>query len=75
MPQSLAKIYLHLVFSTHDRRESIPDSMRDALHCYMATVLSNIGCHAVLISSTKDHVHVLFELSCTHGKQNYESTE
>lgn len=65
MPQSLAKIYLHLVFSTHDRRESIPDSMRDALHCYTATVLSNLGCHAILINSTKDHVHVLFELSRT----------
>jgi putative transposase len=65
MPQSLAKIYLHLVFSTHERRESIPDSIRDALHRYLATVLSNLDSHAVLINSTKDHVHILFELART----------
>ena len=67
MPQSLAKIYLHLIFSTKDRAPTINDRMRDPLHRYMATVLKNLGCHADLINSVADHVHLLFELGRTVG--------
>jgi putative transposase len=65
MPQSLARIYLHLVFSTKGRAPIIRDQIRDPLHRYMAAVLNNLGCHASLINSVDDHVHVLFELGRT----------
>ena len=65
MPQSLAKIHLHLVFSTKNRAPLLPDSLRDSLHGYMATVLANLGCHATLINSVEDHAHILFELART----------
>ena len=65
MPQSLAKIHLHLVFSTKNRAPLLPDSLRDSLHGYMATVLANLGCYANLINSVKDHAHILFELART----------
>jgi REP element-mobilizing transposase RayT len=65
MPQSLAKIYLHLVFSTKGRVPTLTDEARDPLHSYLATVIKNLGCHANLINSVEDHVHVLFELSRT----------
>ena len=65
MPQSLAKIYLHLVFSTKGRASTINDRMHDPLHRYMATVLKNLGCHANLINSVEDHIHLLFELGRT----------
>jgi putative transposase len=65
MPQSLSKIYLHLIFSTKGRAPLIRDQMRDPLHRYMATVLKNLGCHANLINSVNDHVHLLFELGRT----------
>jgi REP element-mobilizing transposase RayT len=65
MPQSLARIYLHLVFSTKDRTPIISDQIRDPLHAYTAIVLKNLGCHANLINSVEDHVHVLFELGRT----------
>jgi REP element-mobilizing transposase RayT len=65
MPQSLSRIYLHLVFSTKGRAPIIKDQIRDSLHRYMATVLKNIGCHANLINSVEDHVHVLFEFGRT----------
>jgi REP element-mobilizing transposase RayT len=65
MPQSLAKIYLHLVFCTKNREPAIADAVRDNLHAYMATVLANIGCHANLINSVEDHIHILFELART----------
>ena len=65
MPQSLAKIYLHLVFGTKNRAPLLPDTVRGALHGYLATVLGNLGCHANLINSVEDHAHILFELART----------
>ena len=65
MPQSLARIHIHLVFSTKHRELRITDDLRDALHAYMATVLHNIDCPAGLINSVDDHIHILFELART----------
>src|SRR5687767_1010236 len=65
MPQSLARLHIHLIFSTKHRAPLITDSIRDSLHRYMAEVLANLGCPAVLINSVEDHVYILFELSRT----------
>ena len=65
MPQSLARLHIHLVFSTKNREPRITDTVRDALHCYMATVLQNLGCAPVLINSVEDHAHLLFDLART----------
>jgi len=65
MPQSLANIYIHLIFSTKDRVPMICDSVRPQLHAYIATTLSNLKCPAVLINSVEDHIHLLFRLSKT----------
>ncbi len=65
MPQSLARLYVHLVFGTKHRDPLITDAVRGSLHAYMATVLQNLGCIPVLINSVADHVHILFELSLT----------
>ena len=65
MPQSLARLHIHLIFSTKNREPLIDDAIRQSLHGYMATVLANLGCPAVLINSVEDHVHILFELSRT----------
>ncbi|MCX6881863.1 MAG: IS200/IS605 family transposase [Verrucomicrobia bacterium] len=65
MPQSLARLHVHLIFSTKHRERLITDAVRDSLHAYMATVLQNLGCAPVLINSVEDHVHILFELART----------
>lgn len=65
MPQSLARLHVHLVFSTKQRAPLLHDAVRDSLHAYMAVVLKNIGCPATLINSVEDHLHLLFELSRT----------
>ena len=65
MPQSLARLHVHLVFSTKNREPIITDTVRDSLHAYMGTVFQNLGCHPVLINSVEDHVHLLFELART----------
>ncbi len=65
MPQSLARLCVHLVFSTKNRNPIITDAVRESLHAYMATVLQNLGCAPVLINSVEDHAHLLFDLSRT----------
>ena len=65
MAQSLARLHIHLIFSTKARQRFLPEHIRNSLHAYMATVLHNLHCPPVLINSTEDHVHLLFELSRT----------
>lgn len=55
MPQSLAKLYVHLVFSTKNRFPFLKDdALRVELHAYLATVLLNLDCPATLINSVDD---------------------
>ena len=65
MPQSLASLHIHLIFSTKNREAIISEKIRPDLHAYMATVLNNLGCPALLINSMDDHVHLLFDLGRT----------
>jgi REP element-mobilizing transposase RayT len=65
MPQSLARLHIHLVFSTKNRERIITDDVRSPLHAFMATVLQNLGCAPVLINSVEDHAHLLFDLART----------
>ncbi len=66
MPQSLARVVIHVVFSTKNRVPFLKDaSLRERLHAYMAGVLQQIGCEPILINGTEDHVHVLCNLART----------
>ena len=65
MPQSLARVHIHLIFSTKNRQRLLDDAVRESLHRYMAVVHQNLGCHADLINSVEDHVHILFQLGRT----------
>jgi REP element-mobilizing transposase RayT len=65
MPQSLANLYIHLIFSTKERVSCLSPSVRPDLHAYMATVLVNLNSPAVLINSVADHVHLLFNMGRT----------
>jgi putative transposase len=63
MPQSLSKLYVHLIFSTQHREPLLIPSVRWPLHAYLATVLKNQDCPALRIGGTIDHAHLLFRLS------------
>ena len=66
MPQSLARVVLHMVFSTKHRAAFLKNAdLRPRLHAYMAGVLQNIGCEPILINGVEDHVHILCNLSRT----------
>jgi putative transposase len=66
MPQSLARIALHVVFSTKNRVPFLRDTdHRSRLHGYIAGTLQNIGCEPILIGGVEDHIHILCNLSRT----------
>ena len=65
MPQSLARIFVHVVFSTKNRRPILPAAIKPSLHEYLGGILREFGCPAVEINTEPDHAHVLFVLSRT----------
>jgi len=66
VPQSLARIVIHITFSTRHRAPFLKDrDIRTRLHAYMAVVLQEIECEPILINGTEDHVHILCNFSRT----------
>ncbi len=71
MPQSLSKIWTHLVFSTKDRYPFLKDQgIRDDLHAYLAKILKANGCPTLIVGGVSDHVHALFVISKNHSIAN-----
>lgn len=65
MPQSLSRIYIHLVFSTKNRVPSIQKKDFNTIHSYLGGILNNIDCQVIRVGGTHDHIHLLFRLSRT----------
>ena len=66
MPQSLAKILVHTVFSTKDRRPFLRDlRLREECHRYMGGILTNLECQPLIVGGVEDHVHWLCALART----------
>ena len=67
MPQSLAKVYVHLVFSTKNRERTIGDTIRRDLHAYLGGILRDLESPAIEINTEPDHAHLVFQLARTHA--------
>ncbi|MEW6160362.1 MAG: IS200/IS605 family transposase [Verrucomicrobiota bacterium] len=66
MPQSLSAVYIHLVFSTKDRRPLLRDKpTREALHAYLGGISKRLECAPIQIGGVEDHVHVLARFTRT----------
>ncbi len=65
MPQSLARVLVHLVFSTKNRVPVLAPEIRAELHPYLSAVLNNDGCASLRVGGVEDHVHLFFALSRT----------
>jgi putative transposase len=67
MPQSLARVLVHLVFSTKNRAAVLTPEIRTELHPYLSVVLNNDGCPSLRVGGVEDHVHLFFALSRTRS--------
>jgi len=64
MPQSLSKIWTHLIFSTKDRYPFlIKNEVRINMHAYLASILKSHNCPTLIVGGVADHIHALFVLS------------
>jgi REP element-mobilizing transposase RayT len=65
MSQSVAAVYIHIVYSTKNRYPWLTDPpLRSQLYAYSATVLKNdVDSPAIIINGIADHIHILCRLS------------
>lgn len=63
MGQSLNKIYIHLVFSTKNRKPLISKEIQDDLFSYLGGICKNLECNPIQVGGYRDHVHILCLLS------------
>jgi putative transposase len=62
MPQSLAKVLIHAVFSTKNRADLIAPEIEDELYRYVHGILENKGSKLITANGTSNHIHLLFSL-------------
>lgn len=66
MPQSLARVVLHITFSTKHRKPFLRSAeLRGALDGYIVGILQNLKCPSIITRSVEDHIHILCNLSRT----------
>ncbi|MCI0333322.1 MAG: IS200/IS605 family transposase [Planctomycetes bacterium] len=66
MSQSLAKILVHTVFSTKERRPFLQErTVREEMHRYLGGILSKLDCQPIIVGGVEDHVHLLCAFSRT----------
>ena len=65
MPQSLAKVIVHIVYSTKHRQPWLQNPvLQSELYAYAAAILKNeVDSPAILINGMADHLHILCSLS------------
>jgi REP element-mobilizing transposase RayT len=66
MPQSLAQVYLHIVFSTKGCYPWLKSKeLRQDLHAYISATLNNHDCPCLAVGGVEDHIHILCRLGRT----------
>ena len=67
MPQSLANVMVHTIFSTKNREPIIRDEVANQLYAYIIGILANIESPSIQIGGMSDHLHVFFPLGRTNS--------
>ena len=63
MGQSLAKNYIHIIFSTKHRQALIHPPVEAELHSYLGGICNQLGCQTIKVGGYTDHIHILCMLS------------
>jgi putative transposase len=65
MPQSLANVLVHIIFSTKNRTPFIKSDIEIELFPYLSSIFKACHSPAHQIGGTEDHIHVVCSLSRT----------
>lgn len=65
MPHSYSSSLFHVVFSTHERRNTIHEEFREKLWAYLGGIARKNGMKAIAVGGTGDHLHVLLSIPTT----------
>ncbi|MHC4447147.1 MAG: IS200/IS605 family transposase [Planctomycetota bacterium] len=64
MPQSLAQMYLHIVYSTKLRKPYLKEeALREHMHAYLVGICRQLESPALIVGGVADHVHLLLRQS------------
>lgn len=63
MSQSLSKVYVHITFSTKNRRNLIDNSIEERLFEYLGGICKGMESFPIQVGGHHDHVHILCLLS------------
>ena len=63
MPQSLSKVYTHIIFSTKHRKNLIDEQIEKDLYNYNGGICKDLECNPVQVGGHKNHIHLLSLLS------------
>ncbi len=62
MAQTFVALYVHIIFSTKDRRALIETEIEPELFAYMGGIVKNNRPRLIAANGTTDHVHLLVSL-------------
>jgi REP element-mobilizing transposase RayT len=66
VPQSLANVLLHVVFSTKHRTSFLASQdVREEMNAYQIGTLRNLRCPSLIVNCVSDHLHCLCQLART----------
>jgi len=59
MGHSYINVFVHIVFSTKERRKIIPTDKQEELWKYMTGIARKLGVNTIAIGGMPDHIHML----------------
>lgn len=59
MSHTYSSIFLHIVFSTKDRRKLIDSDLSDRMKSYLGGLSRHLGAVALEINGSEDHLHLM----------------
>ena len=66
MPQSLSKLWIHIIFSTKKRYPFLKDLIiQQKVHAYIKAICCKQNCETLIVGGIEDHIHLLIELPRT----------
>ncbi len=69
MPQSLSKIYLHVIFHIKTTSPLILDEDMERIHSYIGQLINETQCKNIWVGGVGDHIHAL----CLLGRETSPS--